>query len=535
MLLYASPRSLHVPTVFISYSSIDHELVEEFRKMLATELEDAGYVIFMDDRSINGGDAWEKELYDNLKRSVVLLACLSPDYYASKWCTVERNRALDAGTKIIPVLLREVGKNHRLSHLQTRSNHGKPIAACKDQAALDVANRVVAEGIAEDLKKVPPSLHASRAAWVALAKVLGCTDDEAEEHLVNEGDGVCDWLDKQRSNLPDEPGRLRVAFDVALGLCEGWDNELFQRAVSAALKRELGIAREYWNAIVEGLVTMAGRCTENPADAFTALATELVQRFGADGTLHRLEKYAAAVPTGAKFAPVLLDLWVTENKVRRMELRVGSSPPANINFKSAAVGACIEHGRREVKRTLGPIASSARPRILRIITTASNALRPIAGKKPHTWESAWGERILDLFDGVVVWPITDDLVAEGAHTPDEIATSPCCVVEERGDVRAVFKARAGRPTTAFVSHSWDRGLSESPVAQSHTGTALSILLPDKTREGVRKRLFPEDENLPLPTLFERVAEWQRNDEEVHLLWTDADLAPEEDFAPMEQE
>lgn len=514
--------------------------------MLATELSRSGYVLFKDDRSIKGGDDWEQALYENLNRSVLVLACLSSDYYNSYWCKVERERALQSKVKIIPILLREVPNGHQLAYAQTLSNRGNPLAAAKGIAERDEANRVVVEGVAEALKEVPPSLDASRAAWDALAKVLDCTLDEAKDHLVREGDGICDWLDKQSSNLPDEPSRLRVAFDVALGLCGGWSSEPFRNAVSNALKRELGFVHgvatpykhhspPYWNAVVRSLVEMASTCSKGPAvDAFKPLATELIQRFGADGPLRRLKEYAA-VPTSAKFAPVLLDLWVTENRVRRMELRDGSSAPTNIDVKYPVVENCIVHASKVVERTPCPATTSQRPRILRIFTKASSALRPVDRQGPHTWESDSGERILDLFEGVVVWPITSGCMVDGAVTPADLTASPCCVVEERGDTRAVRVARAGRPTTAFIRSSWDRGQGESPVAKTHKNTALSILLPDDTRDAVRKRLFPEDENLPIPMLFERVREWQLKGEEAHLLWTDADLAPEEDFAPMEQE
>lgn len=537
-------------TVFISYSRKDLELVEGLRKMLATGLGCTGYEIFKDDRDIHGGDDWERALYDHLDRSFAVIACLSPDYYASHWCTVERERAEAAGTRVIPVLVREVAKGHLLASLQVRSAGERPLAAFETRARRDTANKQVADQVAEDLKQVPPTLRGSRAAWAALARVLGCSQEEAAALLAREGDDVCAWLGAVAAGPDGERASLRVAFDVALGVADGWSIPHFPIAVSAELRKELAFAHgkttpfephtpPYWDSVVRTLVEMASGAGKDPALAFAPLANALLRRFGAGQDLGRLARYSTdAAPGGARFAPAVVDLWVNGAKVRRMEVRAGpSASPSSLSVRGEGLEANLVSAHRRTQKMLGPARSPLEPRILRVITEAAGATRPLDGRGPHAWENQSGEGALDLFGGVVVWPIVSENLVEGAPTPQVIGANPCCVVEECGEAKPVRLARAGRPTTVFTRPSWDRPRQTSPVVTTHKDTALSILLPDPTRDEARARLFPGEEDLPLPSLFERAAAWQRNGEEVHLLWTDADLAPapDEDFSPLEDE
>ncbi len=512
-------------TIFLSYSTKDRALVEELRRMLATALHATGYEIFHDVRSIAGGDDWEEALYAAIDRSEVVLACLSSRYYASRWCSIERERAVAAGATIVPVLLCDVADNHLLAHLQVRHAGGRPLASFEGPGELDAGCRKVVDQVARDLKQVPPSLRGSRSAWRALARVTGKTPAEARALLAERGDDIGDELQGD-----DAKERLRVAFDVASGLMEGWAVPHFRVAVAAALASQPFSAPRafasdtppYWDAVVDALVTMADTCSDDPRRAFEPLASALVHAFGGSLALERIRPYASEA--AALWAPPIVDVWANGDRVRTVDFRRGRTRSA-VRIRNDQLDHGLEAARRHAAQALGTDAGARVPALLRLVAPGEQATRPLADRSPATWENTSGERAADLFDVVAVWPRLQGLAVTGAPTPSPVPAT-ACVLGTRQDTRATRLARAGHAVTAFARPAWDQG--PSPAAMTHKDTALSVLLPEPDETGVRARLFPGGADRPLPDLFALVGDGQRAGEDVHVLWTDAASAVEED-------
>jgi hypothetical protein len=91
--------------LFICYSSKDLPFIEELRTHLSA-LPETVQVWY--DRRIGVGDDWPEHLRRELHRSTHLLACLSSDMLASKWCQAEWTYAYDNNIFVFPLRLREV-------------------------------------------------------------------------------------------------------------------------------------------------------------------------------------------------------------------------------------------------------------------------------------------------------------------------------------------------------------------------------------------------------------------------------------------
>lgn len=80
-------------TIFISHSSVDNALAVELLDWLKTQ----GYQsVFLDldpDEGIEAGDHWEKVLYRELVSCSLVLALVTENWLASKWCFAEATHA----------------------------------------------------------------------------------------------------------------------------------------------------------------------------------------------------------------------------------------------------------------------------------------------------------------------------------------------------------------------------------------------------------------------------------------------------------
>lgn len=98
------------PTVFISYSHKD----EHWKDLLLPQLralEQAGRIVIWEDRKINGGDKWYREIKHAMQQAAVAVCLISPDYLASDFSVKEEvpyllKRCEEDGMILIPVLLR---------------------------------------------------------------------------------------------------------------------------------------------------------------------------------------------------------------------------------------------------------------------------------------------------------------------------------------------------------------------------------------------------------------------------------------------
>ena len=91
------------PCVFISYAREEQAEVDGLRRWL----QEAGFETWSDVR-IGGGQQWWDLILDEVRRSDVVLACISPHYLASDACERERRYALDCRRTLVPLRLADL-------------------------------------------------------------------------------------------------------------------------------------------------------------------------------------------------------------------------------------------------------------------------------------------------------------------------------------------------------------------------------------------------------------------------------------------
>ena len=88
------------PFLFVSYARLDKEAVNG----LVAELAAKGVSLWID-RNLIGGEEWLFELERQLNGCAAVLACVSPSFVASKYCSREVHYADALGRPIVPVIL----------------------------------------------------------------------------------------------------------------------------------------------------------------------------------------------------------------------------------------------------------------------------------------------------------------------------------------------------------------------------------------------------------------------------------------------
>ena len=106
--------------IFISYKSRDRSATEEvFRRAIQH-----GYIekqVFLDSdpgSGIQAGDAWERRLYDTLKRTRGMIVLCSPNWMKSQWCFIELGYAKAMSISIFPLLVESCDVSGTLHDLQ---------------------------------------------------------------------------------------------------------------------------------------------------------------------------------------------------------------------------------------------------------------------------------------------------------------------------------------------------------------------------------------------------------------------------------
>ncbi len=107
--------------LFISYSRSDRIAVDK----LVADLRQNGYVLWMDvdERGIEPGEDWRRELVTQMSSAEGVIACISPDFLDSPFCKAEIEQAQTENKPIYPVLVRRLDAAHtlatfKLDHLQ---------------------------------------------------------------------------------------------------------------------------------------------------------------------------------------------------------------------------------------------------------------------------------------------------------------------------------------------------------------------------------------------------------------------------------
>jgi hypothetical protein len=152
-------------TVFISYSSKDHEYVEALRRH-AKRLEECGLVTLWMDREVLPGSPWADEIRRELETARLVLALVSPDFLASPWCISELTRAFELRDRIlidvVPLILRQCAwRTSPLGAIQALPPGGAPLDTFpnSDAAWADIVNSLERTLRGERVRPALPTRH----------------------------------------------------------------------------------------------------------------------------------------------------------------------------------------------------------------------------------------------------------------------------------------------------------------------------------------------------------------------------------------
>ena len=136
-------------TLFFSYSHADEDLRDTLEKHLAA-MKHQGLIETWHDRCILAGDAFDREIAQNLEEADIILLLVSADFIASKYCyDIEMKRAMErhhAGeARVVPVILRACDWHDTpFGTLLAVPKDGKPVRSWPDldDAFHDVVKRL---------------------------------------------------------------------------------------------------------------------------------------------------------------------------------------------------------------------------------------------------------------------------------------------------------------------------------------------------------------------------------------------------------
>src|SRR5262245_1338925 len=89
--------------IFISHSSADNTAAAEMKRWLEAQGHTSLFLDFDPEAGIKGGSGWEQTLYQKLRQCQAVIALLTPNWLASKWCFAELVQARERGKAIFPV------------------------------------------------------------------------------------------------------------------------------------------------------------------------------------------------------------------------------------------------------------------------------------------------------------------------------------------------------------------------------------------------------------------------------------------------
>lgn len=144
--------------VFFSYSHADETLKVELLKHLEP-LRRLGLIEAWQDRTIKGGEEWDKVISEKLDAADIVLILVSIDFINSKYCyDVELDRALElharGKARVVPIILRNCLWSHTpFAKLQALPRDAKAIVTWpdRDEALVSVADGI--RQIADELLK----------------------------------------------------------------------------------------------------------------------------------------------------------------------------------------------------------------------------------------------------------------------------------------------------------------------------------------------------------------------------------------------
>lgn len=131
--------------LFISYSHLDENFIDDFRKHI-TPFTDNGAIDEWYDRKILGGEDFQDTIDNNLDSASIICLFISKNFIASNACKKEKERALQLkkskGTKILPIILSPCAwlELSELKGILAAPTDGKEVTSFEnnDKAWLDV-------------------------------------------------------------------------------------------------------------------------------------------------------------------------------------------------------------------------------------------------------------------------------------------------------------------------------------------------------------------------------------------------------------
>jgi len=104
--------------IFISHSSIDNKAAADMMAWLESQGHTSLFLDFDPETGISAGDDWEQTLYTNLRKCQAVIAMVTPDFLASKWCFAELVQAREGGKAIFPVKVKPCDASRLLRDVQ---------------------------------------------------------------------------------------------------------------------------------------------------------------------------------------------------------------------------------------------------------------------------------------------------------------------------------------------------------------------------------------------------------------------------------
>lgn len=117
--------------VFISYSRLDTERMLEVCRCL----EESGFIVTYDNRSLPFGEKWQSELRYLIEQADVVVWLISPSSIESRWCNWELEEISKLGKKLVPLSIGTFPRKELPSLLEER--HILPGSGCFDPQSHD--------------------------------------------------------------------------------------------------------------------------------------------------------------------------------------------------------------------------------------------------------------------------------------------------------------------------------------------------------------------------------------------------------------
>lgn len=134
--------------VFISYKRDDSGLTAK-AESLQRDLEAQGLKVWRDANNLEAGQEWNKEIYEAIRTSGVLIVLLSPKALESKWVRREVDVAKGANVTVIPILVERQGANDK-----------EPIDIDKALNELDIPRTQLTDWTHDTNQKISPLINA---------------------------------------------------------------------------------------------------------------------------------------------------------------------------------------------------------------------------------------------------------------------------------------------------------------------------------------------------------------------------------------